>query len=68
MRIGIAIDPWKKEIFHKHLIAAGFTYTEGDIGINGVKMLYVDTDNVDSLAAVIKSSQLECIEFNRNRN
>lgn len=58
MIAGVCIDPWKLEIFKKHLDAAGYKYTvhPGD----QVTVLKVETDYAHKLQPVIEAAQEEC--------
>lgn len=52
MNVGIAIDKWKLPIFSKHLVDAGYHYTEGPGPLNTL-ILRVDTTNPQALAQVV---------------
>jgi hypothetical protein len=56
---GIAIDPWKLDIFERRLKAAGYTWTKVE-NIPRIIILKVPTENVEALGEVIKACADEC--------
>ena len=59
MRIAIAIDCWKFSIFHRHLSQAGYTYENGAGVTDDTQCLYVETDNLNALEAVVRAANTE---------
>jgi hypothetical protein len=59
MRAAIAIDNWKLPIFKRHLDAAGFDYEELFGVTHDTMFLSVVTEDVDSLAVVVKAANAE---------
>jgi hypothetical protein len=55
---GIAIDPWKLDIFERRLKDAGYTWTK--VVDTNLIVLKVTTENMDALAEVIKACVAEC--------
>jgi len=58
MIAGVAIDPWKLEIFKRHLDKAGFKYevTVGD----PITVISVTTEYAFILQPIIEAAQREC--------
>ena len=58
---GIAIDPWKKEIFTRHLEAAGLkVHSTVDAGL--VLILKVACDDLSQIAPIVEAANAECKE------
>lgn len=58
--IGIAIDPWKLDIFKKHLTDAGFQDYEVVDTSTIMVLIKVKTDRAFKLQTVVEAAQLEC--------
>lgn len=60
MKIGIAIDKWKLEIFERHLSQAGYGYLVKPGWNADISLLTVTTDNKEALAGVVEAANTEC--------
>lgn len=58
LRIGIAIDPWKIDIFKRRLDEAGFVY-ETHLSVAESVLLKVVTTDKERLRAVVEASNRE---------
>lgn len=56
LRAAIGIDDWKLPIFERYLSEAGFTYEQGAGVTADTLMLYVETDDLNRLAQVVKTA------------
>lgn len=58
---GITIDPWKLEIFDRHLKGAGLAYvkTEGLIEGHAITILQVQTNDLATLRTVVMAANRE---------
>lgn len=63
MKIGVAVDNYKKTIFEKHLSAAGFKYEVSQLFDKAI-LFTVVTDDRYGLGKVVKEANDEC----KNRN
>jgi len=63
MKAGVVIDPWKLEIFKRHLDKAGFEYevTKG----KRMTVLTVTTEYAHTLQPVVEEAQRECDKVER---
>ncbi len=59
MKIAIAIDDWKLPIFERSLIQAGYEFKNSGLLTAHCLILSVETENVESLAGVIKAANTE---------
>lgn len=59
MKIGIFLDLWKKDIFHRHLSEAGFTYEETPGITPDTMAMIVYTDDKDGLEKVVREANHE---------
>jgi hypothetical protein len=59
MKAGIVLDAWKLPIFERRLKDAGFTWHNAGNFTNDTIALTVETDNVESLATVIRAANGE---------
>lgn len=59
MKIAIAIDPWKLEIFQRRLSQAGYAYEKGPGLTEESLHLYVTTENMEALEVVVRAANLE---------
>ena len=64
MIAGVAIDPWKLEIFKRHLDKAGFKYdvTVGD----SITVIKVTTEYAHILQPIVEAAQRECAESDKS--
>lgn len=53
----IAIDPWKQDIFTRHLTQSGYTFTTHPG--SQFTLLKVETTNMEALAGVIMNANAE---------
>lgn len=60
MKAGIAIDPWKIDIFKRHLDKAGFKYEQLANPDPKFTLLTVETDEPLNLQRVVEAAQREC--------
>lgn len=58
---GIAIDRWKLDIFTRHLVGAGYQFTE-DPFTDKTLFLKVQTEDIDALSKVVKAANDEAAE------
>lgn len=61
----VVIDPWKKEIFKKHLDAGGWKYTEEKGPVQGTIAFRVEYRFVADLKPFIDAANKECKEARR---
>lgn len=61
MKIGIAIDPWKLDIFERHLKEAGYTNYEVHEG-DQITSIIVHADYAHKLQPIIEAAQREAAE------
>ena len=67
MIAGVAVDPWKVEIFKRHFDAAGFTYELIDDDKTPlIKWFRVTCEGVAQIAPIIKAAQDECFRKRMN--
>jgi hypothetical protein len=59
MRVAVAIDDWKLPIFDRQLKQLGYSYEQVPGVVPNTFFLLVLTENVEALAEVIKTSNLE---------
>jgi hypothetical protein len=65
VKIGIAIDPWKLEIFKRHLDTAGVIYKVAiDDGL--VTTITVEGWSPSKLQPIIEAAQRECAQGRAN--
>lgn len=57
-KAAVAIDPWKLEIFTRHLKAAGYRFDAGAMSPE-ITILRVDTTDVDALGRVVAAANAE---------
>ena len=58
MKIGIAIDSWKRPIFERHLSQSGYAFDVGP-GVVGTLLMTVTTDNAEALEVVARAANTE---------
>jgi len=64
-RVGIAIDSWKLQIFTRRLTNAGIQFTTGP-GVSADTMaLYVETDDVKTVAEVCMAANTEAFNVGK---
>ncbi len=59
MKIGIAIDDWKLQIFERHLKQSGYAFVNAGAFTPGALILSVETANAAALAEVVKAANAE---------
>lgn len=59
MKAGIAIEPWKLEIFRRHLTGAGFAFNEAGKMSESVMLLTLETG--EALKPFLQSTILEAL-------
>ena len=60
-KAGIAIDPWKEDIFKSHLMKGGYNWTRV-APFPGCVTLMVETTDPEALARVIHVANNECAQ------
>jgi hypothetical protein len=60
MRVGIALDPWKLEVFKRRLDDAGFTYEIKTGGDPLFTLLIVEVERAAILQPVVEAANNEC--------
>lgn len=66
MKIGVAIDSWKLDIFKKHLL--NFKYDIHPGITKDTLSLIVITDDKECLLRDVTAANKECADFKSNRN
>ena len=62
---GVVIDDWKLPIFHRHLGAAGYVYTQHPGITQGTLTLCVQYEWVSKLKPIIEAANEECANAKR---
>lgn len=63
-KAGIGIDPWKREIFERHLNEAGYTFKNLGLITEGVMVLHVEADDLHRLQHVLERANVEAVISN----
>ena len=59
LKVGIAVDAWKLEIFERHLRAAGYAFENCGRMFDGCTLLRVETTNAVALSGIIGAANAE---------
>lgn len=62
MRGGIVIDPWKLDIFTRHLKQSGYVFESKPGPAAGMLTLFIETDNLEALGVVVKAANTEAAQ------
>lgn len=65
VKAGIAIDDWKLDIFRRHLVGAGYQFTEDKLMHNAI-LLTVKTEDTAALAVVVRAANEEAARCDRD--
>lgn len=65
MRVGIAVDSWKFDIFVKMLIEADYEFSDTKI-TEGVILLSIETENVNELSKLVAKANNACARSKMN--
>lgn len=58
-KIAVVIDPWKLEIFQRHLTQAGYAFKNAGHLSEESLLLRVDTTNPEALSHVVRAANTE---------
>lgn len=66
LKAAVVIDPWKLDIFRRHLAKAGYEFKEGPGLTKDMLNFYVEIDDLKALEVVVRAANAECAKEQRD--